>query len=143
MGIATPNISESISPMLTEMSSWAATMQKLGNQEGFVAALIYILGLMAGLSVYAISGVLYLKEQEKEHYVELVLSRAVSRRRWMASYLSVVFIGSALILLSLGISTGLGWSMTAGDFRYLIRVLGMSLSKLPSVWVLASNKEHY
>jgi ABC-2 type transport system permease protein len=91
---------------------------------------------MAGLSVFAISGVLSLKEQEKEHYAELVLSRAVSRGRWMTSYLAVVFIGSALILLSLGISTGLGWSIAAGDFSYLIRVLGMSLSKLPSVWMI-------
>lgn len=138
MGIAAPNISESISPLLTEISSWAATMQNLGNQEGFIAALIYILGLIAGLSVFAISGVLSLKEQEKEHYAELVLSRAVSRGRWMASYLAVVFIGSALILLSLGISTGLGWSIAAGDFSYLIRVLGMSLSKLPSVWMIVS-----
>lgn len=137
MGFATPNISESISPMLIEISSWAAIMQKVGNQEGFVAALIYILGLMAGLSVYAISGVLSLKEQEERQHTEMVLSRAVSRERWMASYLLVVLIGSVLILLSLGLSTGLGWSIAAGNFRYLIRALVMSLSKLPSLWVIA------
>lgn len=138
MGMAAPNISQSISPMLGKISSWAAAMEKIGNQEGFVAALVYILGLMAGLSVFAISGVQSLKSQEKERYTEIVLSRAVGRTRWMNSYLIVIFIGSVLILFSLGLSTGLGWSFADRDFSHLPRVLAMSLSKIPSVWTLIS-----
>lgn len=137
MGIGTPNISEAISSTFTHMNtSWASAIVKLGNQEGFIAILIYILGLMGGLSVFAITTVQRLRQDEKEHYAEIVLSRSVSRSKWMGSYLAVAFIGSALILLVLGLSSGLGWSIAAGEFSRFPRVLGMSLSKIPSVWTI-------
>jgi len=66
----------------------------------------------------------------------MVLSKPVSRFRWMGSYLTVAFAGSALILLALGLASGLGWSIAAGDFGHFPRVLGMSLSKIPSVWTI-------
>lgn len=136
MGATAPHISESIGSMFAEMNAWAAAMAKLGNQEGFVAAFIYILGLMAGLSVFGITTVQSLTQEEKEHYAEAVLARPVSRLQWMGSYLSVAFAGSALILLALGLASGLGWSIVAGEFDRFFRVLGMSLSKIPSVWTI-------
>ncbi len=137
MGAGTPNISGAISSTFAQMNtSWAPAMAKLGNQEGFIAILIYILGLMAGLSVFAITAVQRLGKEEKEHYAEMVLSRPVNRVKWMGSYLMVAFIGSALILLVLGLTSGLGWSIAAGEFSYFPRVLGMSLSKIPSVWTI-------
>jgi len=50
--------------------------------------------------------------------------------------LTVAFAGSALILLTLGFASGLGWSIVAGEFSHFPRVLGMSLSKIPSVWTI-------
>jgi len=137
MGMGTPNISEAISSTFANMdTSWASAIVKLGNQEGFIAILIYILGLMGGLSVFAISTAQRLRQEEKEHYAEMVLSRPVSRVKWMGSYLTVAFAGSALILLTLGLASGLGWSIAAGEFNHFPRVLGMSLSKIPSVWTI-------
>ncbi len=137
MGMGTPNISVAISSTFAHMdTSWASAIAKLGNQEGFIAILIYILGLMAGLSVFAITTIQRLRQEEKEHYAEMVLSRPVSRFKWMGSYLTVAFAGSALILLALGTATGLGWSIVAGEFSHFPRVLGMSLSKIPSVWII-------
>lgn len=136
MGVGTPNISEAISSTFAHMdTSWASAIVKLGNQEGFIAILIYILGLMGGLSVFAITTVQRLRQEEKEHYAEMVLSRAVSRFKWMGSYLTVGFAGSALILLVLGMAAGLGWSIASGDFSHFPRVLAMSLSKIPPVWM--------
>ncbi|MGI6746903.1 MAG: ABC transporter permease [Anaerovoracaceae bacterium] len=134
MGVTTPNISEALSSILAQMNEWGIAMAKLGNQEAFIATLIYILGLMAGLSVFAITTVQSLRKEEKEHYVEMILSRPVSRSKWMGSYLAVAFLGSALILLALGLASGLGWRIAAGEFSHLPRVLGMSLSKIPPVW---------
>lgn len=136
MGALTPNISEAISPMLAELNAWGAAIAKLGNQESFVATFIYILGLMGGLSVFAITTVQSLRREEKSHYAELVLSRPVNRFKWMGSYLTVAFAGSALILLALGLASGLGWSFAAGEFSHFPRVLGMSLSKIPPVWTI-------
>jgi len=137
MGVGTPNISEAISSTFAQLNTfWAAVIVKLGNQEAFIAILIYLLGLMAGLSVFAITTVQSLRQEEKEHYAEMVLSRPVSRFKWMGSYLAVAFAGSALILFALGLASGLGWSIAAGEFSHFSRVLGMSLSKIPSVWTI-------
>lgn len=136
MGVAVPNISEAISPTLAQVNAWGAAVAKLGNQEAFIAVLIYILGLMGGLSVFAITAVQRMRQEEKEHYAEIVLSRPVSRFKWMGSYLTIAFAGSALILLVLGLASGLGWSVAAGEFSHFHRVMGMSLSKLPSVWII-------
>ncbi len=144
MGIGTPNVSEAISSTFAHMdTAWASAIVKLGNQEGFIAMLIYILGLMAGLSVFAITAVQRLRQEEKEHYAEMVLSRPVSRVKWMGSYLTVAFAGSVLILLALGLASGLGWSIAAGDFSHFLRVLGMSLSKIPSVWTFIASPLAY
>jgi ABC-2 type transport system permease protein len=54
----------------------------------------------------------------------------------MGSYLMVALAGSTLILLTLGLASGLGWSIASGEFNLFPRVLGMSLSKIPSVWTI-------
>jgi ABC-2 type transport system permease protein len=137
MGMGTPNVSEAISSSFAHMDTeWASAIVKLGNQEGFMAILIYMLGLMGGLSVFAITVVQRLRREEKEHYAEMVLSRPVSCSNWMVSYLAVAFAGSALILLVLGLASGLGWSVASGEFSHFLRVLGMSLSKIPPVWTI-------
>ena len=136
MGVGTPNISETMSSTFSQMdTSWAAAIVNLGNQEGFMAILIYILGLMAGLSVFAITMVQSLWKEEKDHS-EMVLSRPVSRFEWMGSYLTVAFAGSALILLILGLASGLGWSIASKEFNHFYPVLIMSISKIPSVWAI-------
>lgn len=137
MGVAAPNISEAISSTFGHMNAlWASAIVKLGNQEAFIAILIYMLGLMGGLSIFAITAVQRLWREEKDHYTEMVLSRPVSRVKWMGSYMAVAFAGSVFILFSLGTATGLGWSIVAGEFSHFPRVLAMSLSKAPSVWTI-------
>ncbi|GMA08345.1 tetronasin ABC transporter integral membrane protein [Tetragenococcus halophilus subsp. flandriensis] len=136
MGLATPNISEAISATLAQMNTWGEAVAKLGNQEAFISILIYILGLMAGLSVFAITTIQKLRQEETKHYADIILSRPVSRFKWLGSYLTVAFVGSTLILLALGFAAGLGWAIVSGEFSYLPRVLGMTLSKIPPVWTI-------
>lgn len=101
MGVAAPNISEAISSTFGHMNAlWASAIVKLGNQEAFIAILIYMLGLMGGLSIFAITAVQRLWREEKDHYTEMVLSRPVSRVKWMGSYMAVAFAGSVFILFS-------------------------------------------
>ncbi|HYE83387.1 MAG TPA: hypothetical protein VEG39_14620 [Clostridia bacterium] len=135
-GFITPNISDNISEMLVGMNSWAAAMARQGNREGFMAASIYMTGLMVGMSVYGIITVLKLKKEETEHFAEMVLARPVSRAKWMSSYLVMAFAGSSFILFMLGVGAGLGWSIASGDMTLLFRTLGMSLSKIPSAWII-------
>lgn len=136
VGFIAPNISESISEMLVNMSTWAETMSKMGNREGFISVTIYILGLMAGTSVYGISVVLNLKREESEHFAEFLLAYPVSRLKLMSSYLVMAYAGSAIILLVLGTAVGLGWGYASKDMWLVSKTLVMSLTKIPSVWVI-------
>lgn len=135
-GFIAPNISESISEMLVSLSYWAETMSKLGNREGFISVVIYVLGLMAGTSVYGISTVLNLKKEESEHFAEILLAYPVSRTKLMSSNLIIAYAGSAIILLVLGVAVGIGWGYASGDMWLVFRAMVMSLSKIPSVWVI-------
>jgi len=136
IGLITPNISGTISGMLLSMHTWAEAMAKLGNREGFVALSIYMIGLMAGMSVFGIITVLKLKKEETEHFAEMVLAKPVSRTNWMSSYLVMAYGGSAFILFVLGIAVGLGWGIASGDISLVSRTLAMSLTKIPSAWII-------
>lgn len=137
IGAITPNISmDAMGEMLAQLSGWGSAMMKIGNQEGFIALSVYILGLMGGLSVFVLTFVQSMRGEENEGYVEILLSKPVSRSKWMGSYLAVAFAGSAIILLAFGIISGSGWSIGSGNLEPLFRVTAMSLSKIPSVWII-------
>jgi ABC-2 type transport system permease protein len=49
----------------------------------------------------------------------------------------MAFAGSAFLLLILGVAAGLGWGVTTGDIGSILpKVILMSISKIPSVWVI-------
>ena len=55
----------------------------------------------------------------------------------MSSYLIIAFAGSAFLQIVLGLAAGLGWGLSIGDVGSVLpRVLGMSISKIPAVWVM-------
>lgn len=137
IGAGVPNVAEGISDMLSNMGAYD-WLVKLGNREAFMAVSIYMLSLMTGMLVYAIATVLRLRKEETENLAEPLLARPVSRMRWMGSHLIIAFAGSAFLLLVLGLAAGLGWGLAIGDVSSVLpRVLGMSISKIPAVWVMA------
>ncbi len=136
LGAGVPSVAEGLSEMLANIGSGAWT-ERLSNREGFMAVSIYIVAVLIGVTVYAITAVLRLRTEETENRAEPLLVQPVSRVRWMTSHLIVAFAGSAFLLLALGLGAGLGWGLVAGDVSSVLpRVLGMSLPKIPVVWVM-------
>ncbi len=137
IGAITPKISmNAMGEVLAGLSGWGPAVMKLGNQKGFIALSIYMLGLMSGLSVFVLTFVQSMQREEKQGYLEMALSRPVSRLNWMGSYMLIAFGGSAIILLVLGIVSGLGWSIGSGEITNMYQAVIMSISKIPSVWVI-------
>lgn len=132
MGLIIPTISDSISMMLTELSSWAAVMSKIGNQEGFLAIILYIAGVLFTVPFLGISIVLMMKKDETEHYADMILSKPVSRLQWIGSYIICALAGSMITLFSLGTAAGLGWGISMGNIGYFFKALLMSVSKIPA-----------
>jgi ABC-2 type transport system permease protein len=67
-----------------------------------------------------------------------VLAAAVGRIRWAWSHLLFAVAGPVLLLLLVGLTTGLVYGAHTGDMgKALGQLLGSALVQLPAVWVLA------
>jgi ABC-2 type transport system permease protein len=86
----------------------------------------------------AIAATLRLRSEEVDKHVDHVLATSVSRLRWAASDLTLVVIGSVVVLMAFGLSAGLTYGLSAGNVGYeLPRLLVATLAYLPAVWVMA------
>ena len=89
-------------------------------------------------AAYAIAATLRLQSEETEKRVDHVIAASVSRLRWAASDLTVVMIGSALVLVAFGLPAGLTYGLSVGNMGYeLPRLLVATMVYLPAIWVLA------
>jgi ABC-2 type transport system permease protein len=113
---------------------------KLGGQAGLVNALLAaMMGFMGvAASVYAIQAALRLRGEESGQRAEPVLAAAVGRIRWAWSHLLFAVAGPAVLLLLVGLTTGLVYGAHTGDMgKALGQLLGSALVQVPAVWVLA------
>lgn len=133
------------SPGLSKSGGISGWLSGLGgtdwtNEAGlgyaFISIGIYLVSLF--VAVYAMTAILYLKKEEVEGRVEMLVDKRVSRIRWMSSHLIVAALCSAALLLAMGVAGGLAYGLAAGDLSNGFRhVFCMNVSKIPPVWVLA------
>ncbi len=134
-----------ISPVLSNaggMSNWLSGLgstnwtDNVGLGYVFISIGIYLMSLI--VAVYAMTAVLRLKKEENEGRTEMLLDKQVGRFGWMSSHLMVAALGSAALLVVMGIAGGLTYGVATGDLSNgFWHIFGMSVSKIPPVWVLA------
>lgn len=133
-----------ISPVLSNAGGMSDWLTNLGgtNWTGdvglgyvFISIGIYLMSII--VAVYAMTTVLRLKKEENEGRTEMLLDKRVSRIRLMSSHLIVAALGSAALLLVMGIAGGLVYGLAAGDLsKEFWHIFVMSVSKTPPVWTL-------
>ncbi|MFC4112776.1 ABC transporter permease [Nonomuraea zeae] len=105
--------------------------------DGFFAFVIYLMSQV--ITVYAIQATLRLRAEESAGRAEVVLTGPVGRLRWAGGHLAIVAAGSAIALAGTGLGMGLVHGLSTGDpGGEIARLLGASLTRLPSVLVLAA-----
>jgi ABC-2 type transport system permease protein len=125
---------EGVSDWLTNLGGTDWTTEA-GLGYIFISVGIYLISLI--VAVYAIGAVLQLKKEETEGRTEMLLDKRISRIRWMNSHLIVAALGSAFLLLAMGIIGGLVYGFVAGDLVHEFwSICIMSVSKIPAVWTL-------
>lgn len=87
-------------------------------------------------AVMAVLGVLAARLEETKGRAEPILATATSRRAWFGSYLAVVSVGLAGLLLVVGFATGLGAAASLGDGSYVWDMTAAHLAHFPGVLVL-------
>ncbi|MDP4500784.1 ABC transporter permease [Nonomuraea turcica] len=105
--------------------------------DGFFAFVIYLMSQV--ISVYAIQATLRLRAEETAGRADILLTGPVGRLRWAGGHLAIVVAGSGIVLAGLGLGMGLVYGLSTGDLgAEVARLLGASLTRLPSVLVLAA-----
>ncbi|GAA2655628.1 ABC transporter permease [Nonomuraea recticatena] len=105
--------------------------------DGFFAFVIYLMSQV--ITLYAIQATLRLRAEEISGRADLILTGPVGRLRWAGGHLAIVAAGSGIVLAGLGVGMGLVHGLSTGDpGGEIARLVGASLTRLPSVLVLAA-----
>jgi len=134
-------IGDEVDAFLETSEELVELFAQLGGSEVLVDLfIVFLMGLLAvAVGAFAVQGVLRLRTEELAGRAEPLLSTAVSRRRWVASHLTVVVVGSAGMLLASGLAGGAAYGLVTGEWggRFWDWVLAAAVG-VPAVWVLAA-----
>jgi ABC-2 type transport system permease protein len=139
-GLVIGGLAASIGTLVGNNAAARQLFVKLGGQSGLTNALLAaMMGFMGvAASVYAVQAVLRLRGEESGGRAEPVLAAAVGRIRWAWSHLVFAVIGPVVLLLLVGLATGLVYGAHTGDMGKAVgQLLGSALAQVPAVWVLA------
>jgi ABC-2 type transport system permease protein len=102
--------------------------------DAYLALTIGVSAIIA--TAYGVTSALRVRAEEVSGHAEPVLATATGRLTWLAGHLSVALIGSALVLLALGLGEGTAYAMAVSDPAQVPRLVGAALTYLPAVWLI-------
>ncbi|MCB0928058.1 MAG: ABC transporter permease [Mycobacterium sp.] len=105
-------------------------------EQAFITVAFTMVAMVA--SAFVVSLTLRLHQEEDAGRAETVLAGSVSRTHWLASYLVLTMLASALAVLLAGAIAGLVYAAAAGDMGRVPDVVGAAAVQLPGVWLLAA-----
>jgi len=139
-GLVIGGLAAGIGPLVGNNTAARKLFVELGGQTGLVNALLAAtMGFMGvAAAIYAVQAALRLRGEESGGRAEPVLAAAVGRIRWAWSHLVFAVAGPVVLLLLVGLTTGLVYGAHTGDVgKALGQLVGSALVQLPAVWVLA------
>ncbi|WP_166347604.1 ABC transporter permease [Phytoactinopolyspora limicola] len=118
---------------ISALQDMVADVEGAGLVESWVATVMSFLAMI--VSIQAILAVHRLRVEESRGRAEPVLATAVSRRDWMASHLTVAFVGSAIVMLAAGIGFGATGAIVTEDGALFADMLLAATAQIPAIWV--------
>jgi ABC-2 type transport system permease protein len=103
----------------------------------FLAAEFSIMALI--VSGFGIQVVTRMRAEESQLHAEMMLATAITRTRWVASYLVIAILGTAALVLAAGFAAGVALGMRDG--RGLSeggRLAVAAAASLPAVWLVVA-----
>lgn len=105
-----------------------------GIADAFLAAELSIAGVVA--AAFAVQATGRLRVEETAGRAEPLLSGALPRSRWASGHLAVALLGSAALLLALGVAVGAAHAWQTGDAGQVGRLVAAAAAQIPAAWVL-------
>jgi ABC-2 type transport system permease protein len=125
-----------VSKMLSDVPKLASWMQLFGEpEEAFLSLMVYVLCLF--VSAYGILTVQKMHSEETDWHIETILSTPVKRSKWMLSHVLFSIMGSAFILLVIGLCIAVGSRLGGGSTGTFGGTILMAIAKLPAVLIMA------
>ncbi|WFA09262.1 hypothetical protein [Tissierella sp. Yu-01] len=101
----------------------------------FLNIMIYILSIFVGL--YSLIAMNNLKKEEIDGRNEIILDKKIKRKKYMFSFVFVALYGSAVLLIAMGLTGGIVYSVVTNNFgNEFWQIFIMGISKIPAVWIL-------
>ncbi|HEX2133742.1 MAG TPA: ABC transporter permease [Actinophytocola sp.] len=138
-GLAFGGIGDQVDDLFGSEQS-AELMRQLGGGgslvDAYFAAMMGLMGVI--VAGYTLQALLRLRTDETGGPTEAVLATGVSRTRWVVAHVLVALVGTVLVLLALGLGTGLAYGVVAGDLGDAVGdLLVTTLAQLAPTLVLA------
>ncbi|MFD9717546.1 ABC transporter permease [Streptomyces sp. NPDC059076] len=131
-GLAFGSLADGATELVGQNEQARAVFERMGGRTGltdaFLAAMVGLCGMVAGL--FVVASVLRLHGEESAQRAEPVLATAVGRPTWAAGHLAVAFGGSVVLLGAAGLGLALGHGERHGA------IVAAALAQLPAVWLL-------
>jgi ABC-2 type transport system permease protein len=121
---------------LAFIKAWLAGLHAKTVGDAFLAILAFVLFVIVVCLAVIISQRAH--AEERKGYAGLVLATPASRGRWLGSHVLIALVGPSLLLLVVGLGTGLAYAMNTGRPEVVYTQLGRALLGLPAVWVMAA-----
>lgn len=104
--------------------------------DSFLATMILMVAII--ISGFTVSSALRLRAEENNGRTEVVLALPVKRRTLLLGSFVVTALGTAVIVVTSGVATGLGYGIAVSDLSYVLKLTGSALNVLPPLLVVAS-----
>jgi polyether ionophore transport system permease protein len=137
MGLAFGNIATNLTGFATSGPARDLFTKLGGSQvlvDAYMSVILAIVGIIA--SAYGIQAATRMRAEETSGHLEPVLATAVSRTRWAWSHTVVALGGTTLLLVTAGLTAGIGYGAKEG-WNNLGRLMAGALVQIPAAWILA------
>ena len=137
IGIAYGWIGPTVDTFIGQNKALAEVLAGAGGgslTDSYFAASFRLMALIA--TGFALQSALRLRSEETSMRAEPVLATPVSRWRFAASYLTLAFAGSVLLLAVAGLATGLTYGVAGGGMQSVPRLVGAAFVYAPPMWIM-------
>jgi ABC-2 type transport system permease protein len=137
-GLVFGSVMESATTAGGSMQEWYQTMAATDDMlRALITSFVEMAGMMA--AIYAVQVLLRMREEEVRGRLEPVLATAVTRWRWVTSYLVITGLGAIVLLLAFAVGMALTAGQAVGDTSGLLReTVTAALAQLPAVLTVAA-----
>ncbi len=118
-----------------DLADFFAQLGVASITDAFLSTSMLILALIA--TGFTISSVLRLRSEELAGRTDALLAGAVTRQRLALAHLVVAAVGTVVVMVTAGLSIGLGFALVSGDASQVGRMLAASLVMVPAMLVVA------